>query len=64
MKYILLSITTFFIPLTVYAQETLDETLSQTPTSISLSFWEILLAVLAPLTLFIIAYLLIKRFKL
>ena len=64
MKYILLSITTFFIPLTVYAQETLDETLSDTPTSISLSFWEILLAVLAPLTLFIIAYLLIKRFKL
>ncbi len=64
MKYILLSITTFFIPLTVYAQETLDETLSQTPTSISLSFWEILLAVLAPLTLFILAYLLIKKFKL
>ncbi len=64
MKYILLSITTFFIPLTVYAQDTLDETLTDTPTSISLSFWEILLAILAPLTLFIIAYLLIKRFKL
>ncbi len=64
MKYLLLSITTFFLPLCVHAQESLDETLTNTPTSISLTFWEILLAVLAPLTLFVIAYLLIKRFKL
>ena len=66
MKYLILSICTFFFPLLAYAQEseTVQETYSSVPLTVNLSIWEILFALLAPITLFAIAYLLITKFKL
>lgn len=61
MKYILLAILTTAIPSYIFAQEEVTNTPSVT---IELSFWQILLSILAPATLLIIGYLLIKKFKL
>lgn len=58
MKYLLLSMYTLFFPLLVYAQE------DSAPFRVKLSFWDVLFSILAPVTLFVIAYLLIKKFKL
>lgn len=61
MKYILLAILTTAIPSLIYAQEEVANTPAVT---VKLSFWQILLSVLAPAILLIIGYLLIKKFKL
>ena len=66
MKYLILSIYTLFFPLLAYAQESevVEETYSNAPLTVTLSIWEILFALLAAITLFVIAYLLITKFKL
>lgn len=59
MKYILLTIFTYFLPTVVLAQES-----SENVNPVEFEFWQILLAFLAPLTFILIGYLLIKKFKL
>ena len=58
MKYLLLSIYTLFFPFLAYAQE------NNAPLTVRLSFWDVLFSILAPTTFFVLAYLLIKKFKL